>query len=74
MQLSTEFVYNALILRFHVRSFSGLVRVCQTDTKEFTYLVHCLVRNVYRFEFHRDLSLVVCSLAYHLVETLLITT
>ena len=36
----------------------GLVRVCQTDTKDSIHLVHNLPPNIFHLEFYRDFSLV----------------
>ena len=64
------------------QAFCGLVRICQTNTKELTYLVHARAPNVFHLEFHRDLSLFMYVLAYalatthvhHLAESLLTIT
>ena len=62
------------ILEFLAQPFCGLVRTCQTDTNELTYLVHARAPNIFYLEYHRDLSLVLFFLAYtlhHFVEILL---
>ena len=59
------------------QALCGLVRICQTNTKELTYLAHVRAPNIFHLEFHRDLSLFLLDLAYalhHLVESLLTIT
>ena len=65
------------ILGFLAQLFCGLVRICQTDTKELTYLVHARAPNIFHLEFHTDQSLVLFFFPYtvhYLVESLLRAT
>ena len=65
------------ILGFLTQLVCGLVRICQTNTKGLTYMVHGRAPNIFNLEFHRNLLLELffsASILHHLVESLLTVT